>query len=188
MKINNTFPTILGLAIAIAPSFTSSAQALVGDVNVNANIGVEGASSSVITNTQIRATTSGILYHTVDTDTEADMEVEATSDAQSEVTASNDNKVTVVYKRPAKLFGFISTQIREEVSVEVGSDGSQTVEVKKSWWSIFAKSEAKVEEFETAIKSRLGASAQVSAGGELSASERARLEAEIDAAAVATYE
>ena len=191
MKRKNIFPIIFSFAFIIALSSVSITHALVTEGDLKANVEIESISSSLEADVDLEASTFVDEDIKVEAKSETKKSVEEEDSEEvrdlEEINTSSENEVVVVYKRPAKLFGFIRTYVREEATIEVEADGRYTVEVEKSWWSIFAKSETKVREFKAAIQSRLSVSTKVSAGAELSASEKTRLVTEIQAAEEVIY-
>lgn len=183
MKLNTriTSKYLFAIAGAFILSGAVSAQALTPsvDIKINGDTGVVNTSADA----SVNANVGKIIYSTttVETKTTSNSEVSSAEDT------SSDTQVEVTYKRPAKLFGFISVYVSEKAIVKAEKDGSTDVKVRKSWWSFLAKSEDRSEEFSSAIKSRVSSDVDVSAEGELSASSKAKLVADIKAAAQATY-
>lgn len=125
-----------------------------------------------------------------DTSVELDTYVQTMASTNAEVTdvdTTSGSKVIVEYKRPAKLFGFINVNLTEKAVVKANGEGKLKADVSKSWWSIFASTDAKTNEFSDTLKARVENSVSASASQELTASEKAEFIAEINAAAQATY-
>ena len=161
--MRNTQYTFAIVAV-LAFSGALSANALTPAVDVQLYGNTGAANTSV--NTSVDINVGGIVNSTtsVDVSGSADSSADAeTSSVSSSVDTSSDSEVEVTYKRPAKLFGFLSVYINEKATVKAEKDGSTEVKVRKSWWSFLAKSEARSEEFSSAIKSRVSSDVDVSA-------------------------
>lgn len=103
---------------------------------------------------------SDISPSNINTETELKSYVERTvnDDENIKEVEITDQKVRVIYKKPARIFGFIPAKIPYEVSVAYGDPGppdSDRVSVKLPWWHIFTKKIAKVSEVAAALQSEL---------------------------------
>ncbi len=183
LKTRSASKYLFAIAGAFILSGAVSAQALTPsvDIKINGDTGVVNTSANASVDTSV----GKIIYSTTTVDSKT--ETTSSSEVSSAEDTSSDTQVEVTYKRPAKLFGFISVYVNEKATVKAEKDGSTEVKVRKSWWSFLAKSETRSEEFSSAIKSRVSSDVDISAEGELSASSKAKLVADIKAAAEATY-
>lgn len=172
IEIKTTSPKI----ITTTTSTTSSNN----NVMINTSLGGEANTTSIVT------TSAAVAGVSVDLDAYAT----SLSSADASVTAvntSSDNAVSVTYKRPAKLFGFIPVSIMETATVKADENGAASASVRKSWWSVFASTDAKTDQFSADLKSRVQGSTSASANAALTTSEKAVYLADINAAAQATY-
>lgn len=198
------------LALALfAGAASAQASILDANLNVGTDATVNTGATNVKANTSVKATTNastsgmssaGVAAGTKDaatttsnikesTSAELDAYVQtiaATNADVKDVDTTSDDKVVVEFKRPAKLFGFIDVDLTEKAVVK-SDDGKLEASVSKSWWSIFASDDAKTDEFSQTLKARVEHSGAATMSEELTASEKAELIAEINAAAQATY-
>jgi hypothetical protein len=138
-----------------------------------------GVDMSISSTAQVRSNTDFELYaRTVAYDNAELDEVKAT-----------DEKVEVTFMRPAKLFGFIPTHVKERVEVEVDADGEAEVSVDKSWWAFLAADNLKSGDLEARIESNLNSRGSLAAAGStsLSAETKAEILADIKASVDAVY-
>ncbi len=180
--------TAVPVALALFAG-AATAQAAILDANLNVSSSTSGTGVNVNVGSNINGT-----LNSSDSGTSADLDtyVQTMSSTNADVKAvdtTDDDKVVVEYKRPAKLFGFIDVDLTEKAVVKAEDDGSRKASVSKSWWSIFAADDTKTSEFSDTLKARIEASGSASASGTetLTASEKAEYIAEINAAANATY-
>jgi hypothetical protein len=172
-----------------APITATGAAGL--QVNANATIGGSATSDTDMNadiNTNINSQTSASASTSQGDDV---MTMQSSANTVTSVDTSSDNKVTVKYKRPAKLFGFIPMSVTERATVTVEDDGTRTADVGRSWWAFMAKVETKTDQFLAQLKSRLqtkaNAGASVSGSTTLTESEKTEFVSEINAAADAAY-
>ncbi|MES2623001.1 MAG: hypothetical protein V4576_01175 [Patescibacteria group bacterium] len=194
-----TILTLLTLTLAQSASALTVNAALDSSTSVSApvpvmatsgtTVGVNAdASNTIILNADATTTVgAGANVNTNASGTTEVMTMNSSANTVSSVNTDNDDKVTVTYKRPAKLFGFIPVSITERATVKVEDDGTRTAEVSQSWWAFMAKANTKTKEFLAALKSRLQANANVSSSTTLTATEKTQYVTEINAAADAAY-
>ena len=106
-------------------------------------------------------------------------------DATIKSAYASDDEVSITYARPAKLLGFIPVKISEKAAITVDSQNAATASVHKSWWSFLATS-ANDDSFKAALDAQAKSVPAVSANASLSASARAQILAQIEAAAQAS--
>ncbi len=173
----------------------STAASSSSSVTTGASVGV-GATTNANTDTN---NTQGALGGSITVSTpgqvQSDTDLDAYSmsiqqnDASVSAVSSDDTSVSVDYKVPAKLFGFISLNMTETASVEVGDNNSTEVYVSRPWWSFMAKADDHKDAFASRIKSHLpqNVSASATADARLTASEKAQLISAIQAGAHETF-
>lgn len=204
MNINTLFRLVsLGTAVfALVSAYNiNSAKALVADIGLTTGVQTQSTSSGSVNsstrlnvNTNIvdvgvNATTTSVTTSQKDEDDSSSDDITVSTNSNTSIDTSSDNEVSVEYKRPSKLFGFISVNLTEKATVHEDSNGNPKVKVSKSWWSIFATDDTQTEKFSNALKARIQSQASVSANGSagLTASEKEMYVSEINAAAEATY-
>ena len=159
------------------------------DADVTTGVGMTSDSDMHTTSASSVGGIPAALQVQNDTDLDSySMSVKQQDSSVSEVSSDSDS-VSVDYKIPAKLFGFISVDLTEKASVKVKDQSTTDVTVSRPWWSVFAKADDHKDALTANIKSRIGsnvaASSDVSAG--LSASAKAQLISAIEAGARDTF-
>jgi hypothetical protein len=122
-----------------------------------------------------------------DSDLEAFANVLVHNDESVKAISAKDNEVIVVYRRPAKLFGFIPVTVKEEVEVTVDDEGEESVDIDKSWWAFLATTDLRSDELAADLESKLSSQGSLAMDANLSASAKARVLSEIQTTANALY-
>ncbi len=76
-----------------------------------------------------------------------------TRDEDVEDVSITEEEVSVSYRKPTKLFGFIPTTIEETVTVDTNGD----VQVDRPWWAIFSNEEDSTRDVEEDVSARVDA-------------------------------
>jgi hypothetical protein len=111
--------------------------------------------------------------------------------SENDVEVEAKTKVSVTYNHAAKLFGFISTNIKSTTTIEAKADGTTNVDVSTSWWSFLATektiSQSELQaNFENNTNIKANVSAKASAKAKAQAIEQITAEIEAHASVKAT--
>jgi hypothetical protein len=80
------------------------------------------------------------------------------------VDASSGDAVTVEYKHPARLFGFIPVTINSSTTVAPAADGSVSVRTTLPWWHVFVSGVGDVTAADATLQNSTTVAADASAG------------------------
>ncbi len=182
-------------AAASAPLANLETTTTVQTPVVNTSVQVQSTTTTTSTtggsNISTDITTPGIDVNavvTIDANsvvTEEDLttyvDSQMTTDANLKEVSYTDTTVTVAYKQPAKLFGFISSSLT--ATAEVQADG--TVEVSYPWYAFLYSKTVTAADLETELSSSV--SGMVTADTTLTAQAKAQIASRLQAALAASF-
>ncbi len=146
-----------------------------------------GASVSASVNTNLDTSVWSATQVESDDQLKAYSQTVSQKDTSVSDISSADSSVSVSFKRPAKLFGFIPVHLKEKATVNVDAEGKSSVTVTKSWWSFLTSSNLKSDDLSSRIASKVASEGSLSANATLSASAKAKILSDIQVAASTVY-
>ncbi len=197
VSVSAVSATIACLFISASSSLAATSLTSVVQTNIygggasasssaNVNVGINGSYNSnndATSTSEMNTGDNGIINANVnigsnDAQLNAYAQAIAENDPSVSAVSTTDNNVSISYKVPVKLFGFIPVYETETISVDTSVQGSAPhASVHRSWWSFLAagNNSGNVAAFSSNLNDSLSASA--------SGSSQTQIMAEIEAAA-----